>query len=305
MITINSLRLNLLQLACLFVSSFGWPALADNNTNSAASTRVSRCCQSEVCCCTRTRRSGGWEVIESANFRIHHVGQIDLARQLIRNCEQQRWTLQKRWLHAIEQSAWTPKCDVYCYPTATDYVKLTRHSAESWGHVEMEIGNGRVWRRRLNVRSDSSQQLTSVAAHELTHVILADAFCHQQIPRWADEGIAILSEPAGRREEFRKLLRESLAQGRRFSLQELTSARSYPTDPVLTKLFYAQSGMWVEFLTAKKKVSGPNLLKLVSGISDKGFHATLHAHFPNSSILELEAEWKSWVELQDLIASSD
>lgn len=169
----------------------------------------------------------------------------------------------------------------------------------------MEIGNGRVWGRRLNVRSDSPHQLSAVAAHELTHVILADVFCHQQIPRWADEGIAIQSEPAGRREEFRQLLRESLAQGRRFSLQELTSARTYPSDPVLAKLFYAQSGTWVEFLTAKKNVSGPDLLKFVSGISEKGFQTAMHNHFPNSSISELEAEWKSWIDHQDLIASSD
>ncbi|MDB5384368.1 MAG: hypothetical protein JWM11_14 [Planctomycetaceae bacterium] len=265
---------------------------------------AARHCKAEVCCCSKTYQAGGWEVVESGNFRIYHVGQVNVAKQLITDCEQQRWTLQKRWLHAARQTAWSPKCDVYCYPTGRDYARFTKYPPESWGHVDLEIGDGRVWKRRLNLRTDLASRLTLVAAHELTHVVLADAFCTKQIPRWADEGIAVQSEPNGRRHELRQKLSESLAQGRRFSLYELTSAANYPTDPVLTDLFYAQSGAWVEFLTVKKKVSGAQLLKIVAGISNQGLQTTIHEHFQGTSVAELEADWKNWMSQGELLAEN-
>jgi hypothetical protein len=274
------------------------PAMAETVT-------TTRHCQAEVCCCSKCYVSGGWDVIESGNFRVFHIGQANVAKQLVTDCEQQRWSLQKRWLHSAQQVAWTPKCDVYCYPTGRDYARLTKYPAESWGHVDLEIGDGKVWRRRLNIRTDIASRLALVAAHELTHVVLADAFCTKQIPRWADEGIAVQSEPSGRRHELRRKLSDSLAQGRRFSLQELTSAANYPNDPVLTELFYAQSGAWVEYLTARKKVSGAQLLKIVSGISAQGLNATVREHFQGTSVSELEADWKAWMsDRQELLAEN-
>lgn len=263
-----------------------------------------RRCNAEVCCCSTTYQTGGWDVLESANFRVFHMGQVNQIKQLLTDCEQQRWALQKRWLHAARQTAWTPKCDVYCYPTGRDYARLTKYPAESWGHVDLEIGDGRVWRRRLNLRADLASRLTLVAAHELTHVVLADAFSTRQIPRWADEGIAVQSEPNGRRHELRQKLNDSLAQGRRFSLTELTSAASYPADPVLVDLFYAQSGAWVEFLTVKKKVSGAQLLKIVSRISETGLHSAVRENFQGLSIAELEAEWREWMNQPELLAEN-
>jgi hypothetical protein len=272
--------------------------------HAAAAEQATRHCQAEVCCCSKSYTLGGWQVIESGNFRVFHIGQANVANKLVVDCEQQRWTLQKRWLNTARQLAWTPKCDVYCYPSGKEYSRLTKYPAESWGHVDLEIGEGRVWRRRLNLRTDLDGRFTTVAAHELTHVVLADAFCTKQIPRWADEGIAVQSEPSGRREVLRRKLSESLAQGRRFSLQELTSAASYPNDPVLTELFYAQSVAWIEFLTVKKKISGAQLLKIVAGIPERGLHSTLREHLNGISVSEIESDWKDWLTQPELLAEN-
>ena len=48
---------------------------------------------------------------------------------------------------------------------------------------------------RTNLRADHPQVLTAILPHEVTHVVLADLFTTQQIPRWADEGMAVLAEP--------------------------------------------------------------------------------------------------------------
>lgn len=289
-------------LPVLLFTAFMLPAFSFQHA--AGAEQTTRHCQAEVCCCSKSYALGGWQVIESANFRVFHIGQGNVANKLVVDCEQQRWTLQKRWLNSAQQAVWTPKCDVYCYPSGKEYARLTKYPAESWGHVDLEIGEGRVWRRRLNLRTDLDGRFTTVAAHELTHVVLADAFCTKQIPRWADEGIAVQSEPSGRRDVLRQKLSESLTQGRRFSLQELTSAASYPNDPVLTELFYAQSGAWIEFLTVKKKVSGAQLLKIVAGIPERGLHSTLREHLNGISVSEIEADWKDWLTQPELLAEN-
>ena len=77
----------------------------------------------------------------------------------------------------------------------------------------MEIGEGKVWRRQIIVRGDKPAEIKRVLGHELTHVILADRFPTKQIPRWADEGIAVLSEPASRLPGLSEIMTDALAKG--------------------------------------------------------------------------------------------
>ncbi len=52
--------------------------------------------------------------------------------------------------------------------------------------------------------------MTAILPHEVTHVVLADLFTTQQIPRWADEGIAVLAEPNAEQEIRAAELQEPL-----------------------------------------------------------------------------------------------
>ena len=52
------------------------------------------------------------------------------------------------------------------------------------------------------------------AVHIDAHVILADLFPSQQIPKWADEGMAVLSEPAAEQDRRLADLAGPLSSGR-------------------------------------------------------------------------------------------
>ena len=89
----------------------------------------------------------------------------------------------------------TPRCDIYLYPDARIFAQVTGQPADSPGFSTMGLSSGRVVARRINLRADHAGLVEAVVPHEVAHVVLADLFPTQQIPRWADEGMAVLAEP--------------------------------------------------------------------------------------------------------------
>ena len=73
---------------------------------------------------------------------------------------------------------------------------MTGQPETSPGFSTMGVSGGQIVTRRVNLRADHPQMLAAILPHEVTHVVLADVFTEQQIPRWADEGMAVLAEPA-------------------------------------------------------------------------------------------------------------
>lgn len=177
----------------------------------------------------------------------------------------------------------------------SDFQRLTRRPAELMGFADLEIGDGKVWMRRLHVRIDDVQSLDKLLVHELTHVVLADHFARHQIPRWADEGIAVLSEPVARRNELRRWLLEEARQGRLFSLKELASQRHVPRDKRLGDLFYAQSTVLIEYLLTERKLSESQVLQFVSDSEAKGLDHSLERWFPDETFAALETHWRQWL----------
>src|SRR5206468_7649581 len=136
------------------------------------------------------------------NFRILHADEA-LAQRAARVAEATREEQSRRWTGARPQSPWSPRCDIYLYPSSALYHQMTGQPEDSPGFSTMGLNGGRVVARRVNLRADHPNLLVAVLPHEVTHVILADLFPSQQIPKWADEGMAVLSEPAA--EQDRRL----------------------------------------------------------------------------------------------------
>ena len=105
--------------------------------------------------------------------------------------------------------------------------------------VSSDADWGRIIARRVNLRADHANLLRAILPHEITHVVLADLFPHQQIPRWADEGMAVLSEPASEQHLRAADLDEPLTKGQLFKLEHLM-AMDYP-EGKYWGLYYAQS----------------------------------------------------------------
>ena len=141
---------------------------------------------------------------------------------------------------------WSPRCELYLYPTARSYAEATGQPEMSPGLSTMSNNGVRVLSRRMSLRADNPLMLTTTLPHEVTHIVLADLFVAQAIPRWADEGLAVLAEPASEQRQRQADLKGPLDAGRIFEAGRLM-AMDYP-DPNDWRLFYAQSVSLTQFL---------------------------------------------------------
>ena len=107
-----------------------------------------------------------------------------------------RAAAERKWF-GEEPSRWTPKCLIFLYPNADFYARQTGKNQDSPGHstLKWDIQPGAHRRRRIDLHCDVADMLTHVLPHETTHAVLIGRFGRHLLPRWADEGMAILSEP--------------------------------------------------------------------------------------------------------------
>src|SRR5204862_2609529 len=116
----------------------------------------------------------------------------------------------------------------------------------------------------------------TVLPHEATHVVLAGMFGPFDLPRWADEGIAVLAEPTEKIEQHRRNLLKHHQDGLLFGIKDLMRMESYP-EPRRIGAFYAQSVVLVEFLTQQK---GPKVFaEFVKDGLRQGYEASLQRHY--------------------------
>lgn len=68
-----------------------------------------------------------------------------------------------------------------------------RGGQASLGSSWLDFVDKEVSKRRVDLLPDSTKALTALG-HEMTHIVIADFFEGEQLPRWADEGMAILAD---------------------------------------------------------------------------------------------------------------
>jgi tetratricopeptide (TPR) repeat protein len=232
------------------------------------------------------RNADGWCVTESANFRVFHNQDAQYVAKVAETAERVRTAMLQKWFAGVDDP-WTPKCDLYLHATTADYEKATgQHNSP--GHSFMRIENSRLVVRRIDLHCDDATMLTAVLPHETTHVVLAGAFGGQLVPRWADEGVAVLTEPAEMIERHRRNLVRCRQDNHLLPLADLLKMEDYP-QPQYISAFYAESVTLVEFLTAQH---GPQefTLFLHDGLR-YGYEKSLQRHYGFRNVAELEQRW--------------
>jgi hypothetical protein len=230
----------------------------------------------------------GLQVAESAHFRVLHRQSREYAEKVARIAEQTRLEMARKWLGG-DAGDWRPKCDVYLHATAAEYTRATDQSAASPGHSRFDTdeGTGRVVSRQMHLRCDFPGMLESVLPHETTHVVIAGQFGSRP-PPWADEGIAVLSEPAEKVAQHRQNLARA-ARGRDlFGVRQLMELPTYP-EPRRISTFYAQSVALVDFLSRQK---GPEVFcRFVRDGQREGYESALRRHYGYADFADLERRW--------------
>ena len=233
---------------------------------------------------------GRWQVLDSASFRIYHADP-SLAAKVAQAAETARRDQMKRWASSkAARPNWQPPCEIYLYPSAKQYAQMTGQPEDSPGFSTMGMNAGRIISRRINLRTDHPALVQAVLPHEITHVILADHFTEQQIPRWADEGLAVLSEPADEQQRRAADLVTPLAENRLFAVDVLMNM-DYP-DNRYWNLYYAQSVSLTRYLV--EQGSPAQMIQFLQDSQRGGYEAALRKLYKIDGFLDLHRRWLAY-----------
>ncbi len=233
----------------------------------------------------------GWLVADTKHFRIFHKQNQEFAERVAQIAENTRSSMFRKWF-GNEGDPWEPICELVLHPTAAAYTQMTDVPGNSPGHTSVTPDrSGRIVSRRMDLRLDAAGVIDAVLPHETTHVVLAGMFGPVHVPRWCDEGIAVLSEPDEKIEQHRRNLVRHYKDGQLFGLKELMELKDYPKASRIGA-FYSQSVVLTEFLAKQKD---PRVLTafIRDGVRT-GYDAALQKHY-NLAFPQLEQLWQERV----------
>jgi len=232
-----------------------------------------------------------WQSVESVSFQIQGQASIDALTALARHCEQLRGELRRCWLGAADGTPWNPRCQIVLHATAADLQRaLGFGPAETSGAASFDVRAGRVVRRRVDLLLEPQPAVPTALAHELTHVVLADRFCHWRIPPWADEGVAVLSESPADQARHRQAVQRAWAAERLFSLDQLFALADCPCNPD-RPVFYGQSHSLVQYLAGRAPPE--RFIEFVDRAHREGYDRALQAVYGIRGVGELEQQWRA------------
>jgi hypothetical protein len=137
----------------------------------------------------------------------------------------------------------------------------------------------------MRLMGQPGELIVNVLPHEVTHTVLATHF-GGPVPRWADEGAAVLSEGPRVQAEQDALARQALRTGRAYRLRTLFRMDEYPRDAVI---LYAQGYSVARFLVL---VGGrPRFLYFVGLARYGDWDRALQASYGCGSVEALEQAW--------------
>lgn len=238
------------------------------------------------------RNSGGWRIVESRNFRCWCQLSEEEGRRLAESCEAWRSRLRATWNPAAETVHWVIKCDLYVHPTRDAYnAALGRPGDTSVGSTIINFDRGVTVRRRIDVRADASDWSNSALPHEMTHVVLGERFQGQSLPRWADEGIAMLSESADKHRERLENLQKLLTANTTCPIADVLSYTHLPA-PHLRDAYYGQSLALTSLLIQKSTPA--KFADFIEESQTSGIESALQSHYSIRDVAVLQRVWNEW-----------
>jgi RNA polymerase sigma factor (sigma-70 family) len=214
-----------------------------------------------------------------------------IAHLVAQEAERQRKLLAEWWL-GKELPAWSSLCRID--------VKITPGGggAATTFQFEDTVAEGgkvtkRITSRHMNQEGPLDRILSNSLPHEITHTVLADHL-GAPVPRWADEGAALLAEEQEEQQRHEKLLRQMVNTGRAFRLRVLVPMRDYPQEVMV---LYAQGYSLTRFLVGRK--DRRTFLTFIKQGMAGDWQAALWDRYRYHDFGELEKDWLDSLSKQD------
>jgi hypothetical protein len=159
-------------------------------------------------------------------------------------------------------------------------------SAHGSGATSFSFDKGVITFQEMQIEGTIERTLPNTLPHEIMHTVAAHYF-RRPVPRWADEGMAVLSESADEQKRHDELVRKICGEeGRRIPLRKLFPIIEYPRDLLA---LYAEGYSVTRFLVAAK--DRKTFLAFVGqGMAD-GWDAAAKKHYGYEDVEALEAAW--------------
>ncbi len=185
------------------------------------------------------------------------------------------------WL-GREMPPWPQPCPVS--------VKVTAGGAG--GATTFDFDGGRI-SQAMSIEGSLDRLLASVLPHEVTHTVFAYYFgC--PVPRWADEGGAVLSEDDLERSRHDMMVRQILGVGRGIPLTRLFTLRHYPADMRDVGTLYAEGYSVSDYLVSLG--NRPTFLAFVAHGMQYGWDSAVQTHYHFQSVDQLQQAWIDYLK---------
>jgi len=247
-------------------------------------------CRCPDCPFERTFKQSRWFVIETKNFRVSCDESRSHAENLARHAEALLLELRPKWLGKTKEAPWKPKCEIYLHRQKASYLAAVgRGAGQTVGSSLVKNDGPTITSRRLDLLGGRSDYLSAALPHELTHIVLKDKFVETSLPRWADEGTAILSDTASKQERHRSEVRSGAASGRTFIAAELLALEDYPR-PEQFGVFYGQSASLTEYLVSRESPAA--FINFIEKARSSGYDSALKSVYGIENVGELDRLWR-------------
>lgn len=202
----------------------------------------------------------------------------EVAQEVGEHAEYYRREKAIEWLGG-EMPTWPEPCAIE--------VRLTYGGAG--GATSFAFDQGRILSQQMVVEGSLERILDSVLPHEITHTVFAHKF-RRPLPRWADEGGAVLSEDYQELRRHDLLVRQLINEQRKIPLSRLFNLTEYPRDVMA---LYAQGFSVANFLVSR----GSRILFLdfVDYGQRYGWDTAAQQFYGFRSVNQLENEWIEWL----------
>ena len=140
------------------------------------------------------------------------------------------------------------RIEVVLTDTAERFRTLQPSPPPAWADATAWPSRNWIFLRTNELRGGTAKNENQVFDHEITHVLLGQAFGPRRVPHWLQEGLSQWIAKEYSPETTRQIASGLLGQGLH-TLEDLH--QGFPADPISARLAYAQSADFIAWIVAE------------------------------------------------------
>jgi hypothetical protein len=175
------------------------------------------------------------QVVCAQNFIVENLSP-NHAKPYLEAAERDRNDIAVFWTGKPLRGNWFKPC----------HMKIRVGNSGNGGTTSFQFNRGQVYGWRMTVQGTKQQLLESIIPHEVHHTVMA-SLCRRKLPRWLDEGSAIVFESRSEHQQQRELARQ-LVDGEGNVFQLFDHVGDYPDNMQHVVAMYSTGFTFVEWM---------------------------------------------------------